>query len=67
MIGKGSKVLQKIGKWIIMAGMLLGLLDLLLITLMPHKPLPRGVGFLMPLGVGLGYLGSLFRERRKDG
>jgi hypothetical protein len=50
-----------------MAGLILGLIDMLLITLMPQKPLPRGIGFLMPLGVGLGYFGGFFRERRKDG
>ena len=52
----------RIGRWMFIIGITLGIMDMLLITLMPERPLPRGVGFLMPCGIGLCFFSSFFRN-----
>ena len=48
----------QLGESLIVVGLCLGLLDMLLITLMPRNPLPPAVGLLMPVGVVLGFIGG---------
>jgi len=50
----------------IILGLILSLSDMLLITFFHERPLPHGVGILLPIGIGIAYIGGLIKEMRKD-